>query len=135
MYRIDLRHPGATPDGEAARGALPLGAEHRDRRALAFPGGAQHPGALPSSIPLFLAQGTTDDIVRPEVTASYMQRQCKAGSKVRMMWVQGVGHGFVARDSADAAVSWMMDRFAGRPAPTDCGKPLSSTADAQSPAQ
>ncbi|MEK9285171.1 lipase family protein [Bradyrhizobium sp. ISRA442] len=93
------------------------------------------PGALPSSIPLFLAQGTTDDIVRPEVTASYMQRQCKAGSKVRMMWVQGVGHGFVARDSADAAVSWMMDRFAGRPAPTDCGKPLSSTADAQSPAQ
>jgi alpha-beta hydrolase superfamily lysophospholipase len=93
------------------------------------------PGALPSSIPLFLAQGTTDDIVRPEVTASYMQRQCRAGSKVRMMWVQGVGHGFVARDSADAAVSWMMDRFAGRPAPSDCGRPLASTADAESPAQ
>ncbi|WP_407158497.1 alpha/beta fold hydrolase [Bradyrhizobium sp. STM 3557] len=93
------------------------------------------PGALPPSIPLFLAQGTTDDIVRPEVTASYMQRQCKAGSKVRMMWVQGVGHGFVARDSADAAVTWMMDRFAGQPAPTDCGKPLSSTADAESSVQ
>ena len=93
------------------------------------------PGALPPSIPLFLAQGTTDDIVRPEVTASYMQRQCKAGSKVRMMWVQGVGHGLVARDSADAGVTWMMDRFAGGPAPTDCGKSLSSTADAESPAQ
>ncbi|MBP0112749.1 alpha/beta fold hydrolase [Bradyrhizobium vignae] len=93
------------------------------------------PGALPSSIPLFLAQGTTDDIVRPEVTASYMQRQCRTGSKVRMMWVQGVGHGFVARDSADAAVTWMMDRFAGRPAPTDCGKSLASTLDAESPAQ
>jgi hypothetical protein len=41
-----------------------------------------------------------------------------------MMWVPGVGHGFVARDSADAAVTWMMDRFAGRPAPSDCGKSI-----------
>ncbi len=80
------------------------------------------PGPLPSRIPLFLAQGTTDDIVRPDVTRAYMQRQCKAGGKVTMMWVPGVGHGFVARDSADAAVAWMMDRFAGMPAPSDCGR-------------
>jgi pimeloyl-ACP methyl ester carboxylesterase len=79
------------------------------------------PGALPPEIPVFLAQGTTDNIVRPEVTRAYMQRQCQAGSKVTMMWVPGVGHGLVARDSANAAVSWMMDRFAGRPAPSDCG--------------
>jgi acetyl esterase/lipase len=85
---------------------------------------AEHntPGPLPSRIPLFLAQGTTDDIVRPEVTRAYMQRQCKAGGKVTMMWVPGVGHGFVARDSADNAVAWMMDRFAGKPAPSDCGR-------------
>jgi len=86
------------------------------------------PGPLPSRIPLFLAQGTTDDIVRPEVTRAYMQRQCKAGSKVTMMWVPGVGHGFVARDSADNAVAWMMDRFAGKPAPSDCGKAVQALA-------
>jgi pimeloyl-ACP methyl ester carboxylesterase len=80
------------------------------------------PGALPATMPLFLAQGTTDDIVAPEVTRAYMERQCKAGGKVTMMWVSGVGHGLVARDSADAAVAWMMDRFAGRPANSDCGK-------------
>jgi pimeloyl-ACP methyl ester carboxylesterase len=80
------------------------------------------PGPLPATMPLFLAQGTTDDIVAPEVTRAYMQRQCKAGGKVTMMWVPCVGHGFVARDSADAAVAWMMDRFAGRPANSDCGK-------------
>src|SRR5580693_3456330 len=80
------------------------------------------PGPLPASIPLFLAQGTTDTIVAPEVTRAYMQRQCKAGGKVTMMWVPGVGHGFVARDSADNAVAWMMDRFAGKPAPSDCGR-------------
>lgn len=86
------------------------------------------PGTLPPNIPLFLAQGTADNIVRPEVTRSYMQHQCTAGSKVSMMWVPGVGHGFIARDSADAAVAWMMDRFAGRPAPSDCGKSVADAA-------
>ena len=86
------------------------------------------PGPLPSRIPLFLAQGTNDNIVRPEVTRAYMQRQCRAGGKVAMMWVPGVGHGFVARDSADAAVGWMMDRFAGAPAPSDCGKAMQAMA-------
>jgi pimeloyl-ACP methyl ester carboxylesterase len=80
------------------------------------------PGPLPSRVPLFLAQGTTDDLVRPEVTRAYMQRQCNAGGKVTMMWVPGVGHGFVARDAANTAVAWMMDRFAGKPAPSDCGR-------------
>jgi acetyl esterase/lipase len=93
------------------------------------------PGTLPPQIPLFLAQGTTDNIVRPEVTRGYMQRQCKAGGKVAMMWVPNVGHGFVARDSADAAVGWMMDRFAGRPAPSDCGKDLATADPAEATAQ
>ncbi len=93
------------------------------------------PGTLSPQIPLFLAQGTTDNIVRPEVTRAYMQRQCKAGGKVAMMWVPNVGHGFVARDSADAAVAWMMDRFAGRPAPSDCGKNLATADPAEAAAQ
>jgi acetyl esterase/lipase len=93
------------------------------------------PGTLPPQIPLFLAQGTTDNIVRPEVTRGYMQRQCKAGGKVAMMWVPNVGHGFVARDSADAAVAWMMDRFAGRPAPSDCGKNLATAGPAEATSQ
>jgi pimeloyl-ACP methyl ester carboxylesterase len=85
------------------------------------------PGALSPQIPLFLAQGTTDDIVRPDVTRAYMQKQCKAGGAVTMMWVQGVGHGFIAADSADRAVNWMMDRFAGRPAPSDCGNSVAGS--------
>jgi acetyl esterase/lipase len=80
------------------------------------------PGALPHDIPLFLAQGTTDDLVRPEVTRAYFEAQCKIGGKVRMMWLPGVGHGLAGRDSADAAVDWMMARFAGESAPDDCGR-------------
>jgi alpha-beta hydrolase superfamily lysophospholipase len=93
------------------------------------------PGTLSPQIPLFLAQGTTDNIVRPEVTRAYAQQQCKAGSKVTMMWVPGVGHGLVARDSANAAVGWMTDRFAGRTAPSDCGKAVVAAAPVEASAQ
>ncbi len=86
------------------------------------------PGTLPPRIPLFLAQGTADNLVRPEVTRAYLQRQCKAGGKVSMLWLPGVGHGFAGRDSADMAVAWMMDRFAGRPAPSDCGEAAEASA-------
>jgi acetyl esterase/lipase len=77
-------------------------------------------GVLPPVIPVFLAQGSSDGLVRPQVTQAYMQRLCRAGSRVRMLVMPNVSHGFAGRDSADAAVSWMADRFAGRPAPSDC---------------
>jgi pimeloyl-ACP methyl ester carboxylesterase len=93
------------------------------------------PGPLSQQIPLFLAQGTTDNIVRPEVTRAYMQRQCETGGKVAMVWVPGVGHGFVAKDSADAAVTWIMDRFAGRPVPSDCGRAVAGAMPVEAAAQ
>jgi acetyl esterase/lipase len=80
------------------------------------------PGALPATVPLFLAQGTEDTLVLPAVTQSYMQELCKAGSVVQWHPVEGVGHLFVARDSASAAVAWIGARFAGTPAPNDCRK-------------
>jgi acetyl esterase/lipase len=78
------------------------------------------PGSLPARIPIFLAQGTSDELVRPAVTENYMTTLCNAGSKVRMTLLPGVGHGPAGRDSADAAVQWMADRFAGIPPPNDC---------------
>src|SRR3984893_9468998 len=40
------------------------------------------PGALPPEIPVFLAQGTDDDIIHPKVTQDYAASLCSAGSKV-----------------------------------------------------
>jgi acetyl esterase/lipase len=80
------------------------------------------PGPLPPRIPLFLAQGTNDDLVQPAVTKAYFQRQCRAGGKVTLLLLPGVGHGFAGRDAANAAVIWMGERFAGNPAPSDCGR-------------
>ncbi len=80
------------------------------------------PGTLPPHIPVFLAQGGADELVRPQVTRDYMRRLCRAGSKVQMIVLPTVNHGFIARDSAPSAVEWMTDRFAGFPAPSDCNR-------------
>lgn len=80
------------------------------------------PGVLPRDIPIFLAQGTSDTLVRPEVTADYMRHLCGLGSSVRMVSLPGVDHGFIARDSAGRAVEWIGNRFAGAPSPNDCGR-------------
>lgn len=80
------------------------------------------PGPLPSQIPVFLAQGSADEVVPPAATESYMRRLCEEGSSVRMVILPGVDHSFIAHDSAAEAVTWMADRFAGRAASNDCGK-------------
>ena len=82
------------------------------------------PGTLPPSIPVFLAQGMKDTLVRPAITENYMQGLCKSGSAVQWHPVPEVGHLFVARDSAGAAIDWIAERFAGLPAPNDCNAQL-----------
>jgi acetyl esterase/lipase len=79
------------------------------------------PGPLPADIPVFLAQGSADGLVRPAITEAYRARLCRNGNRVEFVLMPGVGHPFIARDVAGAAVAWMAARFAGEPAPTNCG--------------
>jgi acetyl esterase/lipase len=78
------------------------------------------PGALPPGIPVFIAQGTADPIVPPRITLDYVHRLCAAGSAVTLDMMQGVGHGFAGMEAARPAVTWIADRFAGRPVTNDC---------------
>jgi acetyl esterase/lipase len=79
------------------------------------------PGPLPADIPVFLAQGSADGLVRPAITEAYRAQLCRNGNRVEFVLMPGVGHAFIARDVAGAAVAWMQARFAGGPAPTNCG--------------
>jgi len=79
-------------------------------------------GTLPPGIPILLAQGDADTVIRPAVTRDYMGKLCAAGSRVTFMAMAGIGHGTAAMKSALAAVAWIADRFAGAPAPDDCPK-------------
>jgi acetyl esterase/lipase len=80
------------------------------------------PGPLPPEIPVFLAQGTDDVIIHPEVTQDYEAKLCGAGSKVRMILMPNIGHGRAAQASTSALLDWAADRFDGKPAPDDCAR-------------
>jgi len=80
------------------------------------------PGALPSEIPVFLAQGTGDDIIHPKVTQDYAAKLCGAGSKVRILLMPNIGHSRAAQASTSALLDWARDRFAGKAAPDDCSR-------------
>jgi alpha-beta hydrolase superfamily lysophospholipase len=78
------------------------------------------PGQAPAGAPVFIAQGTADTTVRPDITKRFGEALCKQGVRVTFVSLNGVTHTFAARDSASAALAWMTDRFRGTPAPSDC---------------
>src|ERR1700735_5448200 len=80
------------------------------------------PGNLPPELPVFLAQGTADVIIRPKVTQDYATALCGAGSKVRILMMPNIGHGRAAQASTLAVLDWTGDRFAGKPPPDDCSR-------------
>ncbi len=80
------------------------------------------PGQTPAGAPVFLAQGTADTTVRPEITKQFAELLCKQGTRVRLILLPGVSHTFAAKNSAGQALAWMGERFRGAPAPSDCGR-------------
>ena len=80
------------------------------------------PGQAPAGAPVFLAQGTADTTVLPEITKQFGDTLCKQGAQVHFVELPGVFHTFAARDSVQAALAWMDDRFRGAPAPSSCGR-------------
>jgi acetyl esterase/lipase len=81
------------------------------------------PGAAPLGAPVFISQGTVDEVVRPQITALYAGGLCAQGTAVSYLSVPDEGHMRVAFHTAKDAVAWMADRFAGKPAPDECVKP------------
>ena len=78
------------------------------------------PGQAPAGAPVFIAQGTADTTVRPEITKRFGEALCAQGARVSFVPLPGVTHTFAARDSANAALNWMTERFRGAPAPSSC---------------
>ncbi len=79
------------------------------------------PGPMPSDIPVFIAQGGADNLVRLSVTTAYVDRLCRGGSQVWFELLPRTGHTFIARDAARDAVGWIAARFAQQTPPSDCG--------------
>ena len=78
------------------------------------------PGQAPAGAPVFIAQGTADTTVEPAITKRFGEALCAQGVRVSFVPLPGVTHTFAARDSANAALNWMTERFRGVPAPSSC---------------
>ena len=83
---------------------------------------ANTPGQEPPGAPLFIAQGSADTVVDPSVTTDFASRLCRHGATLRFFEVPDASHTIIAKVSAQATVAWIADRFAGKPAPTNCIK-------------
>lgn len=78
------------------------------------------PGHSPAGAPVFIAQGTADETVRPEITRQFADHLCRQGTPVLMKYLDGVSHSYAGYDGARDAIGWMADRFRGVPAPSGC---------------
>ena len=75
---------------------------------------------LRPGVPAFIAQGVKDEIVRPASTIRFVRNVCGGGNPVQLLMLRGADHSSSASASAIPAVSWLRDRFFGKPAPTSC---------------
>ena len=78
------------------------------------------PAAIP--VPALIATGTKDVVVAPAVVRDFARRACGQGKTVRFLSIAGGEHATVARTEAAATLDWIDARFAGRRAPSDCGR-------------
>jgi pimeloyl-ACP methyl ester carboxylesterase len=78
------------------------------------------PGSQKISVPILIAQGEADALVRPAITASFARHLCQQGEVVAYRTFPGVNHVEAGIKTAPAVSSWVEDRFAGKPAPTTC---------------
>ncbi len=75
-----------------------------------------------TGVPLLIAQNPSDDLVSPAVTRAHARALCRNRNRVRWIDIAGSGHATSAKDSQSETIDWIADRFAGRPAQSDCGR-------------
>jgi alpha-beta hydrolase superfamily lysophospholipase len=71
-------------------------------------------------VPLLVAQGLDDVMVRPDVTQQFVQQRCAAGATIEYDTYPDVGHFAVRTVAAPSVVTWLIDRMEGEPVSAGC---------------
>jgi len=72
--------------------------------------------------PPLIAQSGANEVVDPAITRAHARAACKAGARLRWLGEATGDHGGTSARTGAATVDWLADRFAGKPAPRDCGR-------------
>ena len=91
--------------------------------AWARAGREQTPPPLPPDMPVLIAQSTADAVVLAWPNGVLQDSWCDAGSALSMLWLGKVNHQDTAMVAGPQVVSWIADRFAGRPVGRTCDVP------------
>lgn len=81
---------------------------------------ANTPGATAVPVPLFVAQGDVDTLVKPEDTAAFARQQCAAGASVSYLTIRDTGHGLVALRALPELLPWLAAVNENRPVHSTC---------------
>lgn len=65
------------------------------------------PGGARLEMPLYVAQGATDTLVRPELTAAFVEQQRTLGTQVTSEVLADTGHGLVALRALRTMLPWL----------------------------
>jgi acetyl esterase/lipase len=78
------------------------------------------PGAAKLTVPLFVAQGGSDTLVRPETTARFVARECGLGTHVTTLTVPSADHGLIAPAALPTVIRWFAGVVDGSPGASSC---------------
>jgi pimeloyl-ACP methyl ester carboxylesterase len=78
-------------------------------------------GGLHPAVPLMLAQGSADTTVPKASSDAIVGILCGSGATIHYDVYQGIEHRPLVMRASDDALTWVGARFAGQPAPTNCG--------------
>lgn len=77
-------------------------------------------GLVASVAPILVMQGTADTVINPNSTDEYVKRACSFNKPVEYTKYQGATHQTIPNVAEPEYLGWIADRFAGRPAPSNC---------------
>jgi hypothetical protein len=103
----------------------PLEERFLDRNPLQVPGWSDAIASntikgIGSGVPAVVLQGDADEIVRPQVTGSFVRASCLKGARIKFVILRNKGHGSSAKAAVPDAMNWINARFRGDPAPSSC---------------
>ncbi len=70
--------------------------------------------------PLLVMQGLQDTVINPNSTTQYIARACTFGQPVQYTQYPTATHQTVPLQAKPEYIPWIADRFAGKPAPSNC---------------
>lgn len=80
------------------------------------------PSIEPIAVPMLVSQGSADDLVRPDVTTSWVDAQCGAGARIAYDTYPGVGHFDLRTVAPPQVLAWLTQRLDGQPVPAGCSR-------------